>query len=479
MIKNYKKVLGVVSVIFITMFMGCQEAIDLAEGKTESDIQIDSVYYSVESGKELRSGTSVLFKIDVTNYGGTDSAGVNVQMSVDSTPLDFVATGMLNSEVNQDGSDKKTLLIDWKSIAGKHTFTFYIKGNSDDNTKEITLDVDIAEIVFVEEVVEVAVVEEELKSIAGSDDKSPNEVIENIAEILADTTTKSDNEVAVLKTFAIISEEKLLISEEAPTKIVAEDKSTEVLFIPLAIKNEDNSIVVEEGSFLITITSEVEEVAKSEVTDTGIVVTKTTTKEVAVPLIVKKDETAGTTTIKNVLGGIVINADGSVNLLDLQTRAIADRFWPIIQIEISDAAITFVTESSVATDDSGKMAALIKFIGKLTSIISSYELQSAVINEKPVISIEVGKVVYDVRDGDDLIRVTWDTFIATVSDDKEGATFISDSSLIPTENYLLHATSLIITAQDSDGETASVTVTSKFVEQRVKDFYVHDQGALK
>ncbi len=451
------KIVVALVALFTLFFAGCQEVEDLATGATASDIQIVTVTKDIADA-DLNSNSVVTFSVDVKNLGGLDSAGVVISAYNGETLIGQVKTGALGSAATPAIPAEKNVTISWKAIAGSHSAVFYIAGDSasvanKENTR-IALEVAVADLKVVgDDVVALEKSSEEITNIITG--------TQTVAEITADVETllldesKTEDEVAVLQTIKIAKDENLKISAtEAPTAITFEDTTVSALFIPLA---DENGVTVE-NSFIVSISTEVEEVVSSAVTAEG---TKDSveTKTVALPILVKK--VGETTTLKNGLGSIVV--DGNGNIAVPAARAYAGLFWALIAAELNatGAGTDFDTEAQV-----NYMDALIKFMGKVTSIISAYELQSAVTNKKPVITIFSSLVASEERVGNDLVRTTQDEYTATVSDDKAGATIVFDSA---TSTY---------TATDSDGESVSVTVTISYTTQTIVDYYEHDQGIV-
>ncbi len=477
----------VVTLLAITalLFTGCQEVDDLVSGKTESDIQIDTVTYTI-SNTELNSKSTVTFAIDVKNLGGLDLAGVTVQAVVDNTPIGFAKTGALGSVANADHKADTTLNITWEAVAGEHSAVFYISNESTtaaDATDRIDLEVAVATIAVKEtEKVAVEVADEEITAVVTVDEgTSIAEVVEDIDALIATSEDKTDNEVAMLETIKVVSDNGLTISEDKPTVVAFEDTTVSALLIPLATVVVDDvtgeeTVVTEEGAFLVAISTEVEEVVSSEVTDAGVVAV-TEKKEVTVPLAVKKEE-SGATTIKNSLGGITINLDGTISVLPVaNSRAAADEFWTVMATELETAAVEFTTDLA---DGVPFISAFTNFMTKFTSILIAYELQTAVTNEKPVIIITASTQSTDDKDGNDKIVTSFDIFSATVEDDKDGATLNASNwvATIPATIEEDTKATFTFTATDSDGEEVSVTVSTGFTVQTIVDFYVHDQGTV-
>lgn len=503
------------------LFTGCQEVEDLATGATPGNIQIDTVGYTL-SNAQLNNKSTVTFTVSVKNLGGLDSIGEYVSAYVNNELIGQLPTGVMGSAANPEIPAQKTVSFKWKAIAGVHTASFVIKTDSTDETNathHIELPVGVATLVVSDSVAVTA--EEATQDVAEivtavKEDVSIAEVVANVDAILADTTTKEDNEVAVLQTLKVVAKEELTIAADVvPTKITLgtseEDKDTvttgepakeepkvEALFIPLAKKvavideitgeakvdevtgDTLTETAVDTGAFLITLTTEVEEVTESEMSDTGVVVTKTQKKEVAVPLAVKRDETEGTVKIENGLGGITIGKDGSISLLDLApTRSARDEFWNVMKVQLALAATEFSTN---ITNGMPFFSALAQLMGEFASIASAYDLMTAVTNEKPVITVEASKSVAETREGNDLVRTSWDVFTAKVTDDKDGVEFVTSGDteevFNPGPSSTLEPVSYTFTAEDSDKETASVTVVSKYTSQRIVNYYVHDQGAV-
>ncbi len=460
------KVVVTLFAVLALVFTGCQEVEDLATGVTPSDVKIVSVSKDIADA-DLNSNSIVTFTVTVRNDGGLDSAGVFVQSVIDNVPAGFVATGILGSAATPAIAAEKTVTITWDASAGAHSAVFYIKSDStsatDEGNQRIDLQVAVADLAVASS--EEVAVEESSKEITTivSGGQSIAEITDAVETLLQDDT-KSEDEIAVLETIKIAKDENLKIAvDAAPTAVTFEDTAVSALFIPLA----DDAGTTDDNSFLVSITTEVEEVVSSSVTSAGIE-NVTEKKKVALPILVKKDEN-NVTTLKNGLGSIVVDADGNITVPT--TRAFNGEFWSLVAAQLDAAAKEFAIEAQT-----NYLAALVKFIGKVTSVIAAYELQSAVTNEKPVITIEASKGKTFEQVGNDRLITTFDVYTASVADDKDGATFANGFA---TETSVANgATEYTFTATDTDGATASVTATIGYTTQTIVDFHAHDQGAV-
>ncbi len=484
------------------LFSSCQEVDQTPVTKESvSDIRIESVAYAVDNAT-LNNNSTVTFDVTVKNFGGADSAGVFIQSEFNGVKGTFVPTGAMDAGTAAVPSTKKVSITWRKPTSGEYTASFYIGKASTGaavNASIVKLSVATAELAVKtqkEVTVDVATnsVDDAITTTAVPEGTSLTDLVANIDQYLADTATANkvdDNSKEVLKSINIIADAGLLISKEAkPTNVTFDDPTVSALFIPLAKEVTDTTtnkekVVVEEGSFLVMVSTQMDEVSQSTYTEEAGVVETVVKQPVSVPLVVKRDATSEVTTIKNSFGGISISKTGVVSLTSiLGTRAIASEFWPLIQKEISAAALVFVSEMAAAGDNlSLQMNAFVKLIGKISSVINAYELMSVVTNSRPVIQVTASVNSVGVQVGNDRILTSWDVFNATATDDKPGVKFVSSGTATtqfdPGFNTVLTPKSFTFTAIDSDGDSTRLTVTSNYTRQTQVNYFVHDQGGVK
>ncbi len=489
----------VVTLLTITalLFTGCQEVDDLVSGKTESDIQIDTVTMSYDN-EQLDNNSVVTFSIDVANLGGLDLAGVTVQAVLNNTPIGFAQTGALGSVANTDHKADTTLEITWEAVAGEHSAVFYISNETTtaaDASDRIDLEVAIAKITIKETApVTVEKAAEEIAAVVTVDEgTSIAEVVEDIDALIANSDDKSKNEVAMLETIKVVSDNGMTISEEKPTAVTFDDTTVSALLIPLATVVVDDvtgeeTTVTEAGSFLVSISTEVEEVVSSVLSDTGVVTVKET-KKVSVPLAIKTEE-SGAITLKNSLGGAIVNTDGTISVLPVvSSRTDTKSFWDTMVGKLETAASTFAREAeaaSVLTDLAQNKKALKKasekFVSAFAGVLQAYDLQSSVSTAIPVITVTGTLKSVDKKAPDEpnnLIRTSYMIFEATVeangnenvaldaSSWDAGIADPFDATSVPTHTF---------TATYGTSDDVTFEVKTKYIVQVIEDYYAHDQG---
>lgn len=448
-------------------------------------------FENVDAGTNLESGEQVNFLITLKNKGGFDSTGLYVYAKLNNAQVGFAKT----TPVAADSTVQVT--IPWGAVAGDHNFIFSVEKATGDSSKfaeTIEFPITIAVKKQVQKKVEVVdVVEKEqiVDDIFGETEEV-DDVFDNVEDKLTSGTVTDQNEEAVLKTVKIVAEQELKISKTVtPTKVTFEDTTVTSAILPLSKTVVDpvtqvETEVLDTTTFFVALEIEEEVVTEKAIVDGAEVVTKKETKKAAIPVAIDvKPAAAGSAKkfesveIKNGLGGLKIDlTTGAVTILSAN-RAVDADFWVVMADELATANTALF---NALVDPNATYAtilnAIVAYTAEFASIVKAYELQKAVKNEPPHITIIPSTGSSEYRQGNDLVMLSWDVFEASATDDKPGVKFTTGNVFDPgaAGAVTMLPQSFTFTAIDSDGATSSVTVTSKYKKVVVEDVFIHDQG---
>lgn len=450
---------------------------------TEGDTYIPPVYSfkKVTTKGELKSGNEITFLITLLNEGGDDSVGHYVFAEMYEKQIGFKKT-----DVTKAGATT-TVEIPWKSVAGDHSFYFTVeKASGDTSTVPEVAKLDVSIEInkhFQKESKVVTESEKEsiIDALFGSQDNI-NTIFEEIDDKIADAS--DENVKHLLETVKLVADQGMKVSSSVnPIKVTYDDPRLKAIHFPLS-KMVDSDEVFNTTTFLITVGVLEDIIIRRAIINGESIATKKEEIETIVPFaFLIKEAPEGSLNkyseivVQNSLGGFSIGAEsGDITLL---AGSASSGFWTTLKVVLSEAAKSYnaVVINPASTQKDIYMASIV-FVNEIVNVMKAYELQTDLRNDPPnmIVTPSIGTEEY--RQGNDLFRITRDIFIATVFDDKPGASiqgsFIFDPG--PIGGAHLENKTHIFIAQDSDGETDTSIVTSVYNRQIYKNHFTKVTG---